>query len=170
MRPDGTALHKLSHNPDLRSGTYDANWSPDGYMIVFSQVPSNPGGDQHCHIYTLSADGSHLTDITNTHPSARRRRHLDPRHTSAGTRFPAVPEFGCSGTAFAGRRVPAGSRVDRRRSPSPSRTTRERSPTRMWSSRRLQGTRRQAPVYRLLPALSPTAGTGSRGSRSPSVC
>jgi Tol biopolymer transport system component len=65
MRPDGTDIRELSHNPDLRSGSFDASWSPDGRMIAFSHFPNSPT-DQHTDLYTMEADGSHVTDITNT--------------------------------------------------------------------------------------------------------
>jgi len=68
MHPDGTSIRELSHNRDVAAGSFDASWSPDGRMIAFSHFP-NSGGDQHGDIYTMNADGSHVTDITNTRSS-----------------------------------------------------------------------------------------------------
>ena len=71
VRPDGSGLHQLPIMPacggalaDPRSvSCFEPGWSPDGTKIVFTRISAN--GTQQ-NIYTVNADGSGLTQVTNS--------------------------------------------------------------------------------------------------------
>jgi Tol biopolymer transport system component len=71
VRPDGSGLHQLPILPacggafsDPRSvSCFQPGWSPDGTKIVFTRISAN--GTQ-LNIYTVNADGSGLTQVTNS--------------------------------------------------------------------------------------------------------
>jgi Tol biopolymer transport system component len=60
MNPDGTAFQRVTKPPPGKSDG-DPRWSPDGTTIAFERDDSNSIGQ----IYTVTADGSHLTQLTN---------------------------------------------------------------------------------------------------------
>jgi TolB protein len=62
IRPNGTGLRKLT---DGNSNSYNPGWSPDGKKIVFARFPRR-GGSILGDVYTMNADGSHVTRVTNT--------------------------------------------------------------------------------------------------------
>jgi Tol biopolymer transport system component len=64
VRPDGTGLHKVFQ--DIRGGAaFQPTWSPSGDRILFALVrsPSHEGSED---IYSIEADGTGLTQVTNT--------------------------------------------------------------------------------------------------------
>jgi Tol biopolymer transport system component len=71
VRPDGSGLHQVPITPacggafsDPRSvSCFSPSWSPDGTKIVFTRISAN--GTQQ-NIYTVNADGSGLTQVTNS--------------------------------------------------------------------------------------------------------
>ena len=71
VNADGSGLHQLPITPacggafsDPRSvGCFQPGWSPDGTKIVFTRTRAN--GTQQ-NIYTVNADGSGLTQMTNS--------------------------------------------------------------------------------------------------------
>lgn len=69
----GGPLHLLDPNPIRRSGHggYDGSWSPDGEKIVFSHLTyvgdaGEPEGREQNEIWVMNADGTGLTQLTNT--------------------------------------------------------------------------------------------------------
>jgi dipeptidyl aminopeptidase/acylaminoacyl peptidase len=74
MNPDGTDQTQLTDSP---GGDIEPAWSPDGTTVAFVR-----GGSQN-DIYTVRADGSGLTDLTNT-PSDD---ELRPTWSPDGTRI-----------------------------------------------------------------------------------
>ena len=71
VNADGSGLHQLPITPacggafsDPRSiSCFQPGWSPDGTKIVFTRISAN--GTQQ-NIYTVNADGSGLTQLTNS--------------------------------------------------------------------------------------------------------
>ena len=71
VRADGSGLHQLPIMPacggafsDPKSvSCFSPGWSPDGTKIVFTRISAN--GTQQ-NIYTVNADGSGLTQVTNS--------------------------------------------------------------------------------------------------------
>ena len=61
IRPNGSGLRKLT---DGDSNSYNPGWSPDGKKIVFARFPRR-GGSILGDVYTMNADGSHVTQVTN---------------------------------------------------------------------------------------------------------
>jgi Tol biopolymer transport system component len=67
VRLDGSGMRRLT-SWGLRPN--DAYWSPNGKKIVFEAYPRFPNsefpehGGHHGEIYTMDADGGHLTNIT----------------------------------------------------------------------------------------------------------
>jgi Tol biopolymer transport system component len=59
VRPDGTQLQQMSHN--LPGRAFQPRWSPDGTQIALGIRTAG-----HTDIYTVSADGSGRTKITDT--------------------------------------------------------------------------------------------------------
>jgi tol-pal system beta propeller repeat protein TolB len=57
---DGGAPVQVTHNPRAYNG--HPSWSPDGRRLVFESLPKE-GPDYE--IYTMNADGSGMTDLTN---------------------------------------------------------------------------------------------------------
>lgn len=63
VRPDGTDVRKIFQDP--RGGSaFQPTWSPGGDRIMFALVPSFKTGGED--LYTVHADGSDLTQVTNT--------------------------------------------------------------------------------------------------------
>lgn len=71
VKADGSDLHKVPIEPDCgglfsdpRSvSCFQPSWSPDGKKIIFTRISAN--GTQE-NVYTVNADGSGLTRVTNT--------------------------------------------------------------------------------------------------------
>jgi Tol biopolymer transport system component len=61
IHPDGTHRRKLTNFP-AGSNTGNARWSPDGKWIVFANT-GTAGTDD---LYTMRANGSHITPLTRT--------------------------------------------------------------------------------------------------------
>ena len=66
IRIDGSGLKQLT---PWGNGAADADWAPDGNKIVFEANPEKGATEKGCHgeIYTVEADGQHLTNLTDNH-------------------------------------------------------------------------------------------------------
>lgn len=60
MNADGSDLHQLFTDG---AGEHSVTWSPDGQQIAFARQAT---ADAHFDIYVANADGTNVTDITNT--------------------------------------------------------------------------------------------------------
>jgi Tol biopolymer transport system component len=77
VNADGSGLHQLPITPSCGGAFSDPKsiscfypgWSPDGTKIVFTRISAN--GTQE-NIYTVNADGSGLSQVTNTGGDASR--------------------------------------------------------------------------------------------------
>jgi len=66
MNPDGSGIVNLTHNPSAALAGR-AEWSPDGYEIVFESTRDDPNGS--VDLYTVSRDGSVVRHLTSGPPS-----------------------------------------------------------------------------------------------------
>jgi TolB protein len=66
MTADGTGLKRLTRN---RGDDHGPSWSPDGRHIVFASDRNYPGVGNH-ELYSIRADGSCLTWLTNGSPAS----------------------------------------------------------------------------------------------------
>ena len=60
MQPGGTGVQRITKPAPC---AFDANWSPNGQKIAVSTHECNPQANQ---IWTMNADGSDITPLTNT--------------------------------------------------------------------------------------------------------
>jgi TolB protein len=58
IKPDGTCLRKLTHDPTLK--WYQPNWSPSGRKIVATRVSTTDGS---VGFWTMSANGTHIKPL-----------------------------------------------------------------------------------------------------------
>jgi Tol biopolymer transport system component len=65
VNPDGTGLENLSNLGCNAGHAYQPSWSPDGTQITFSYY-HRLDGPTHSDLFVIRADGSGLTQITNT--------------------------------------------------------------------------------------------------------
>ncbi len=70
MASDGTGATRLTTTTGTGFENRATNWSPDGTEIVFQSSrdplpPGSPAGSNRLEIYTMNADGSNLTRLTN---------------------------------------------------------------------------------------------------------
>jgi WD40-like Beta Propeller Repeat len=90
---DGTDLRRLTRN---RGDDVAPRWSPDGSRILFTSDRNQPEGDSN-EVYSVAADGSCLTWLTNGTPSSGSATwrpasgsRFDPGSCDPATREPAV--------------------------------------------------------------------------------
>jgi Tol biopolymer transport system component len=77
---DGSGLRQIT-DWDMRAG--DADWSPDGRLLVFGTQPlSNFQQAGHSELYTVRPDGKELRRLTNNGPGGARA--TQPRWTPDG--------------------------------------------------------------------------------------
>lgn len=77
MRSDGTGLRQITHDT---AGKSELAWSPRGDRIAFVRVPAG-GGDRE--IYSVNANGSGLTDLSNDPTNY----DIDPAWSPDGTKL-----------------------------------------------------------------------------------
>jgi TolB protein len=65
VHPDGTGLAKIPLTVTSLSRAFSPGWSPDGTKIVFALFNRTSPGTGQEGIYTATADGSHLKQVTN---------------------------------------------------------------------------------------------------------
>lgn len=86
MSPDGSGVTQLTDEPGAQ---FDPSWSPDGSMIAFVSVRDSRGVFCCGEIFVMNADGSGLTNVTNTEDAD----DFDPAWSPDGTRI-AFASFG----------------------------------------------------------------------------
>jgi TolB protein len=73
IRPDGTGLKQLTHNPPgapesqtNAPRSYSPSWSPDGKRIAFARTPGADKPDEFADIFSMRADGKKRRLVTRT--------------------------------------------------------------------------------------------------------
>ena len=65
MNANGTNEHQLPFTPAATSTVAGPSWSPDGKMIAFSAVVSQPNTFEPSQVYASNADGTGQVDLSN---------------------------------------------------------------------------------------------------------
>ena len=68
IHPDGTGLKRLTTAPGPNFSDVFPDWSPDGKRIVFSSDRANPSWGTPYALFSVSADGTGLVQLT--HPAS----------------------------------------------------------------------------------------------------
>jgi dipeptidyl aminopeptidase/acylaminoacyl peptidase len=86
MNADGSGQHPLTNTP---ANDQNPDFSPDGVRIAFDRCPVS----EACDVYTISPDGTGLTNLTNTPGSYER----DPSYSPDGSRIAVDYSAGSGG-------------------------------------------------------------------------